>query len=223
MSWLKISLLCAAATALCVPFLLVAIRYFRATKRGTHEHAEASFEKDVEWQLQSEFQHAIHDAPFKHALAPAPPTSTSEATPLLTHTTISYSPRPAKAARATRVAFADPPTEPGSRRHLRDFATRATRSALPPLLPKPQESLTNGHLTPPLRQEDMLHEEPDVHINPKQFHRILKRRMTRNLIEDYFRSRTHGVSAAKATKAGSVDIGSERFSRSAARHAVVVV
>lgn len=208
---LLLGLAAVLATGICIALCVVAARYLRATRRWSQQDAEASFEKDVEWQLQSEFRNAIGAASI-----PAPPATstlnlrsgleTRELRPLL--------PAPKTVTFAHGAA--------GSRPDLRAYAALHDHANNPPQ--HQQRPQINGTLTPPLQSLEAMGEaDGDFHINPKQFQRILKRRMTRKLIEDYFRSRAPVLSPVKVDGV-DVDIGSRgRLGRASTRHAVVVV
>lgn len=178
---LTVGLAVLVIAGICVQ-LAVVLRY-RAVRR--EDDAEA-FEKDVEWQLQHELSDAIEASSNNGRRLVQD--EMQEATPLLFS-----SPNT-----APHIRFADNQPSSGtwhdfkaySRTELERLSTATAQTHI-------------WHQTPPLSQQPFLDppilnheikagkENQPLFINPKQFHRILKRRMTRHLIEEYFRSRTN--------------------------------
>lgn len=144
---------------------LAVTRRYRLFRRDSEEVAYEKFEKDVEWQLQHELSDAIE----------ASSNPVREENPLVL-SPLDQSPH---------ITFADPEPAPGSYHDFKAYS-RAELDRLPSLT-APADQI-NGILEPPA--EDFAMYEVPLYVNPKQFHRILKRRMARQVFEDYFRSRT---------------------------------
>lgn len=144
---------------------LAVARRYRSFTRDSEEAAFEKFEKDVEWQLQHELSDAIE----------ASKSDMRDQSPLLF----------SSQDQAPHIAFADNQPALGSRQDFRAYS-RAELDRMP--MPTAPPHLVNGFHAQ-FVDNYSIHDTP-LYVNPKQFNRILKRRMARQVIEEYFRSQT---------------------------------